>query len=262
MTAAATVIERAASTRGRVPAMVSAEILKLRKRRGLFWSALVLTLGPILVGYSVLAVRHAIDAERFGPAGGIENLRASVDLFVVIGSVVAIMVGITAGGGDLGAGVFRELVVTGRSRLALFAVRIPGGVLFLVPFVAVTFAGVAAASVLLAGSEPTPDAALLAKLAGSVGLSLLTAYLLAVGVGSLLSTRVATGIVLGWQLALAPILLQTGKLDAVLPGAALERLEPGSTTGSMSAPAAVLVLAAWSLVPLALGAWRTATRDV
>ncbi len=35
------------------------------------------------------------------------------------------MIGIDAGAGDLSAGVFRDLVVTGRSRLALFASRVP-----------------------------------------------------------------------------------------------------------------------------------------
>jgi len=51
-----------------------------------------------------------------------------------------------------------------------------------------------------------------------------------------------------------------------LSGAATERLEPVAVLGEgahvpMSLTTAVLVIAAWALVPLAAGAWRTMTRD-
>lgn len=40
--------------------------------------------------------------------------------------VAGVLVGATAGGADLEAGVFRDLATTGRSRTALFAARLPG----------------------------------------------------------------------------------------------------------------------------------------
>jgi hypothetical protein len=51
-----------------------------------------------------------------------------------------------------------------------------------------------------------------------------------------------------------------------LSGAATERLEPAAVLGEgahvpMSLTAAVLVITAWTIVPLAAGAWRTLTRD-
>ena len=61
--------------------------------------------------------------EKYDPAGGIDNFTGSIELLTQIGVVAAILIGATAGAGDRGAGVFRELVVTGRSRLALFAAR-------------------------------------------------------------------------------------------------------------------------------------------
>ena len=145
-----------------------------------------------------------------------------------VGVVAAILVGATAGAGDRGAGVFRELVVTGRPRLALFAARIPGGLIFLLAFVAVAFAIAAAAAVALTGDDQSPVAGrTIAETAGWVGLGTIVAYALALGVSSAFGSRgTAIGILLGWQLAAAPILLASGRLDALLPNAALLALEP------------------------------------
>ena len=214
-------------------AMVGAELMKLRKRRGLFWSTLVLVVAPVVVGYVVLTLHHAIDPDHAAPAGGITNLRGTYEFLAQVGMVAAIMIGVTAGGGDLGAGVFRELVVTGRSRIALFGVRFPGALLFLAPYVlaAAVIASVASGALPTSGGEP--GALLMAEYAGWLVLALLTGLALALGIGSLLSGRVAIGPVLAWQFVLTPLLLQIGKLDPFLAGAALRRIEPGSTDDSV-----------------------------
>src|SRR6266705_2202246 len=80
---------------------------------------------------------HAANPAKYGSAGGVENLRGALRLLTQIGTVAAVLIGVNAGGSDLAAGVFRELVVTGRSRLALFAARIPGGLALLLPLVAI-----------------------------------------------------------------------------------------------------------------------------
>lgn len=242
-------------------AMVGAELMKLRKRRGLFWSTLVLVVAPVVVGYFVLTLQHALEPEHAGPAGGIANLRSTYEFLTQVGMVAAIMVGVTAGGGDLGAGIFRELVVTGRSRMALFGVRFPGGILFLAPYVLAAAALASVASVVLPSSGRGPDAMLMLEYAGWLALALLTGLALAIGIGSLLSGRVAIGLVLAWQFILTPLLLGTGKLDPLLVAAALRRIEPGSTNGSVSPTVAVLTIAGWTLIPLLAGAWRTARRD-
>jgi hypothetical protein len=242
-------------------AMVSAELLKLRKRRGLFWSTLVLVVAPVVVGYAVLTLQHALDPDHAGPAGGITNLRSTYEFLAQIGIVAAIMVGVTAGGGDLGAGIFRELVVTGRSRVALFGVRFPGGALFLAPYVLAAAVLASIASVALPSSEPKPGGLVMVEYACWLGLALLTGFAIAIGVGSLLSGRVAIGLLLAWQFILTPLLLGTGKLDPVLVTAALRRIEPGSTNVSISPSVALLTIAAWTVIPLLAGAWRTARSD-
>ena len=245
--------------------LVRAELLKLRKRRGLVAAAAVVTIAPVVVGYTVLAILHATDPARHDPAGGIENFSASIELMTQVGVVAAILVGATAGAGDRGAGVFRELVVTGRPRLALFAARIPGGLIFLLAFVAVAFAIAAAAAVALTGDDQSPVAGrTIAETAGWVGLGTIVAYALALGVSSAFGSRgTAIGILLGWQLAAAPILLASGRLDALLPNAALLALEPAEEAQlvTTSVSTAIAILLFWTLVPLAVGAWRTQASD-
>jgi hypothetical protein len=242
--------------------LVSAEFLKLRRRRTLILASLSLIVAPMLVSFIVLAVLHAANPAKYGPAGGVENLGGSLGLLTQIGAVAAVLVGVNAGGGDLAAGVFRELVVTGRSRLALFAARIPGGLALLLPLVAVAFAIAATASVALAAPGQAPGAGLLLEYAGWVGLALTLPFLLALGVSSLLDSRAtAIGVLLAWQLAVAPLLLQSGKIDPLLLATALKRLEPGASDASISFITTIGLIVAWTLVPLAAGAWRTQTRD-
>ena len=245
--------------------LVRAELLKLRKRRGLVAASAVLTIGPVVVGYTVLALLHAANPEKYDPAGGIDNFTGSLELMTQIGVVAAILVGATAGAGDRGAGVFRELVVTGRSRFALFAARIPGGLVFLLPLVALGFAVASIAAVGLTGDGQPPVAGrTIVEAAGWVGLGTVVAYLLALGMSSAFGSRgTAIGILLGWQLAAAPILLASGRLDNFLPNAALQVLNPAEEAQlvTTSVTTAIAILVVWTLVPLAAGAWRTRTSD-
>ena len=66
------------------------------------------------------------------------------------GFIVAAAVGCTAGSRDLTEGMFRHLVVTGRSRLALYLARIPAGLAIVVPLVAIGYTVVCAVSVFAA----------------------------------------------------------------------------------------------------------------
>ena len=253
--------------------LVRAEILKLRKRRGLVVTAGLLTVGAIVILVVVAVALHAANAARYEPAGGISNLRGAVTLITVLGSVAAILVGCTAGAGDLGAGVFRELVVTGRSRLALFAARIPGGLAFLLFFVGLAYALSAVSAVVFAGRFPVPTASTIA--AGALWLVVPVAvwFAISLGLASLLGSRTTPIVVLlPFNLIVSPLLARVTFLGGgrdVFPGGALDRLVPhalvetsnDSGWPAMSTGTAVLVLVAWVCVSLAVGAWRTSTRD-
>ena len=251
------------------PRLVGAEFLKLRKRRGLVLSTLALTVAPMIVGYTVLAARHAIEPAEYGPAGGTENFVPSIGLLSGLVAVAAILIGVTAGTGDLRAGVFRELVLTGRSRLSLYGARLPGGLALLLPLILAGFVTAAAASVVLAGTLPTPSPRLVLLSGAWLALQATLTYILALGVSSVFgSTGPSIGILLGWQFVVAPLLLSLESLGAardLLPGAALIALAPEALelqpAISMSSAAAGASLVLWTLLPLAAGAWRTSTRD-
>jgi ABC-2 type transport system permease protein len=252
------------------PRLVSAEFLKLRKRRGLVLATVALTIVPMLIAYAVLLILHAVDPAKYGSAGGLENLSGSMEVLSQLSVVAAILVGATLGAGDVGAGVFRELVVTGRSRLALFAARVPAGLGLLFAVVGAAFTVTAIASTVFAGSSDVPGSGLLVSSAAWLGLVTGLALVLALGVSSVIGSRGTTiGIVLGWNLVVMPLVLQIralGSLREGLAGAATDRLEPAALFESgaavpMSLSAAVAVIAAWTVVPLAAGAWRTCTRD-
>lgn len=254
------------------PRLVRAEILKLRRRRRLVATLLLLTVGTSVITYAILALLHATQPSQHGAAGGVENLGNALGLLSAFGGVAGVLVGTTAGAGDLGAGVFRELVVTGRSRTALFLARIPGGLAVVLSAVAAGYAIAAIASVALAGSLAAPSAGSL--VAGGAWLLLSTAvfFVLGLGLASLIGSRTTPlAVLLAVQFVLTPILLSLSSMGAgrdVLPEAALRQLSPAAFDDSLRMPGlsmptaiAVLVIAAWVAVSLGLGAWRTATRD-
>ncbi len=250
--------------------MIRADLLKLRRRRPLMaWSA-ILFVGAQLVFYGFAAIRHAADPAHFGPAGGTRGLANAIMLVSYLGGVAAVMIGTAAGGGDAAAGVLRDLVSSGRSRLALFAVRLPAALLAVLAFTIPAVGAAAAGAVVLAGPGTAPTAGALAWSGLAVTVSIAVTTLLAVGLSSLLSSRsIAIGLLLCWNLALARLLehaTSLGQVRELLPNAAADRLVPTAVGGaylvSMSVATAVAVLAGWVAAACAAGAWRTARRDV
>jgi hypothetical protein len=269
-TSATAELPRARSRGARMPRLVEAELLKLRKRRGLVLVTFALTVLPMIIAYAVLVGLHAAKPAKHGPAGGLENFSGSLYLLAQLGVVAAILIGATAGASDIGSGVFRELVVTGRSRFALFAARLPAALGLALSAVLAGFGLTALASTALAGSLEAPGVGLLVEGAGWLALVVGLALVLALGLSSAIGSRgITIGIVLGWELALMPVLLQIrtlGSLRELLPVVATDSLAPsalfeGEVALSTSVNVAVAVIAAWTLVPLAAGAWRTCKRD-
>jgi hypothetical protein len=121
-------------------AMILTRLMELRKRRGLMIALIVVTIGVPAVFLTVRLVAHAVAPHSYGPAGGYDIFNALVaGVLYVFGFIVAATLGCTAGSVDLTDGMFRHLVVTGRSRLALYLARIPAGLAIIVPLVAAGF---------------------------------------------------------------------------------------------------------------------------
>jgi hypothetical protein len=134
--------------------MIATRIMELRKRRGLMIALVFVNIGIPTVFLTVRLLAHAFAPHSYGPAGGYDifsNLVAGV--MFIFGFIVAATLGCTAGSVDLTEGMFRHLVVTGRSRLALYLARIPAGLAIIVPLVALGFTVVCAVCVFAAPTQ-------------------------------------------------------------------------------------------------------------
>jgi hypothetical protein len=135
--------------------LIRAEFLKLTRRRGLMIAAAVLTACAVLA--SSLVRTDLLPGACY--------------------ALMAILLGASAGAADVTAGVFRGLVSTGRSPVALFLARIPVGLALSVAFTLAGYLVAVAGAALLAGHPPAAP--------GGLIVSACAAFLLGLGLGSL-----------------------------------------------------------------------------
>jgi ABC-type transport system involved in multi-copper enzyme maturation permease subunit len=134
--------------------MISTRFMELRRRRGLMIVLIAVNIGIPTVFLAVRLVAHAVAPHSYGPAGGYDIFTSMVaGVMFIFGFIVAATLGCTAGSVDLTEGMFRHLVVTGRSRLALYVARIPAGLAIIVPLVAIGFTVVCAVCVFAAPAQ-------------------------------------------------------------------------------------------------------------
>ena len=131
--------------------MIATRAMELRKRRGLMIALITATIGFPALFLLIRLLLHAFVPLTSPPAGGNDIFKVLVAGFLpTFGFILAATVGCTAGSRDLTEGMFRHLVVTGRSRLALYLARIPAGLAIVVPLVAIGYAIVCAVCVFAA----------------------------------------------------------------------------------------------------------------
>jgi ABC-type transport system involved in multi-copper enzyme maturation permease subunit len=249
--------------------MIGAEILKVRRNRSVMAFALLLTVGVVVLFYGYDAIQHASDPVQNSPAGGLNGFRHGVEaLGVFFGMLAAVLIGAEVGTADVSSGVFRDLVATGRSRLALFAVRLPAAAIVSLCLSAAAYALVLLATFVFAGGTATPGLGLILQSAGWIALANVVVAGVAVGVGSMSGSRALTlTAVIGWQAILTNLLVNVKSLGSVrdaLLTPALQQLMPvkgDRLDVVMAVGIAVLVICAWLVIPQALGAWRTQARD-
>jgi hypothetical protein len=134
--------------------MITTRFMELRRRRGLMIALIAVNIGIPVIFLSVRLITHAVDPKSFGPAGGYDIFTTLVTGFMfVFGFIVAAVVGCTAGSIDLTEGMFRHLVITGRSRVALYFARIPAGLAIVIGIVAVGYTIVCAVCVFAAPTQ-------------------------------------------------------------------------------------------------------------
>jgi hypothetical protein len=131
--------------------LITTRFMELRKRRGLMVALMLVTIGIPTVFLVIRLLLHAFAPHSYGPAGGYDIFTGLVaGVLYVFGFIMAATLGATAGSSDLTDGMFRHLVVTGRSRLALYLARIPAGLAIILPLIAIGFTVVCAVCVFAA----------------------------------------------------------------------------------------------------------------
>jgi hypothetical protein len=131
--------------------MIASRFKELRKRRGLTITIALVTIGLPTVYLAIRLILHAVSPNTYGPAGGYNTYTGMTSgVLYIFGFIVAATLGCTAGSIDLTEGMFRHLVVTGRSRLALYLARIPAGLAIILTAVAIGFTVVCAVCVFAA----------------------------------------------------------------------------------------------------------------
>jgi hypothetical protein len=119
--------------------LVATKHLELRKRGGLMIALVLLTVVPTVLVLGLRLIFHAVAPATNGPAGSPDVFQTLTNLMAEFGFLSAVALGASAGTTDLSEGMFRHLVITGRSRLALYLARIPAGLAIILPLVALTF---------------------------------------------------------------------------------------------------------------------------
>jgi hypothetical protein len=134
-------------------AMISATLMELRRRRGLMVALVLMAIGLPGLFEGIRLLLHAFAPRTNPPAGGDMIFAVLVAGFLpTFAFIAAATAGCTAGSRDLTEGVFRHLVITGRSRLALYLARIPAGLAIVGTVVAIGYALVCAVSIFAAPS--------------------------------------------------------------------------------------------------------------
>jgi ABC-type transport system involved in multi-copper enzyme maturation permease subunit len=257
--------------------MVGADFLKLRKKRSTLVWAFVLTLAPLLIYFLVRGLQHSSSPAEQSPAGGVGGYKDALPVLALFfGPLAAIMIGTDGGAGDLAAGVFRDLVVTGRSRVALFASRVPAAVGLCWLVVTAGYVLTVIGTYALASGSATPSAGMVVN--GFLFTLFATGIVcvVAVGFSSLTGSRpAALTVLIGWQLVASRILENIESLGSsrkLILSQAVAHFSPiglsdhghgprGGGTVTMSTGLAVIVSLAWIAIFLGLGAWKTRTMD-
>jgi ABC-type transport system involved in multi-copper enzyme maturation permease subunit len=247
--------------------LIRMDLRKLSRRRGLMALALLIAVGAVSVMFIVTAVRHGANPQHVRSAGGLKSFEDATDFLGMIAVAVAAMIGVTAGAGDSELGVLRDLLATGRSRLALFASRGVAAVGMTLAILSAALVVTTASSIALAGSAPVPSVSEIAQRDVAVLAFGATCALVSVGVATFARSRgPVMASVIAFGVLISQLLLQVtflGSLRALLPLASFERIAGDTISGlHFSLAAAIAVAVAWALAAVAAAGWWSGRVEV
>ncbi len=240
--------------------MLRAESKKLTRRKGVVAFTTILTVGVVIITFAILEIYHLSDPAKYTPIGGTSGFTKLVLMLSELTIIPASILGSTAGSQDMESGVVRDMIVTGRSRMALFLLRTEAPIIvWIVPELVAYLIGLAVIFG-LSGGNPLPPAHLIIE-GGLYCLGVSLAFLLtASGFASLFGTRgPAIAVMIGWTFVIESILINVTALgpvrDAFLTTAIsglspfpdqARRLKAAGVTPSLAVDYATII--AWPLV--------------
>jgi len=228
--------------------LIEADVLKLRRRRGMLIVVAVLTLGAVVLYFGIGA---ALDKTT--------DFESVVGILTLLAAVAGAIIGATAGGADIESGVFRDLVATGRNRSALFFARVPAAW-------ALTLT-ILATALIVAAIISTPPLTDVTHGALSVLVSGALTAAVCVGLSALTGrSGQVMGFVLAFQLGVAPLLAQLDVLGDgrfAIPAVAISRLDNADgLVATLPLTAAIAIILAWGAAALGAGLYRTRTQEI
>jgi len=243
-------------------AIVRAELRKITGRRATLWGAVG---AQLLVFAGLLVYRIVRQARGQLGDGGLGGTAWLPPGGLVVTLVAAVVLGAQTGAYDSANGTFRFVLLSGRSRLALYGARIVAFLAAVLLVLAPSAVAVAVGAWLLpSGAEPAPG---VGDTVSYLWAGLLDAWvygLIALAIGTLLrSGGPAIAIAIALNLVVFPLLLGFSsswneRVVSLLLPVALVRL---AGDGDLSLATAVATVLLWVGAFLGAGAWRTTTAE-
>ena len=267
--------------------LIGAKVLELRRRRTLMIVMVAFTVILPVLFYGVRLALHLSNPVQYEAAGAPDAFVTAGTLMDEFGFIIAVALGATAGTTDLTDGMFRHLVITGRSRLALYLARIPAGLSILLSMAAVGFTVTCmvtafAHSPLPAGAA-VPSPAVMTDVGLWLELDLIIGFTAGLGLGSLMGQRTVPIILLILlEIIVTPILADHAlpgfiNGERLVVGVDMDQLKPaallgGTAVGPGGGPRVLhlplmpdwfmaVVIGGWIIGWSVLGAWKMASRD-
>jgi ABC-type transport system involved in multi-copper enzyme maturation permease subunit len=251
-----------------IGSLIGADVLKLAKRRGLMITSLVLLLGSVVAILVVRAILHSSDPFETTSIGAEFGYRMCEIAMISFGGLVSTAIGATAGAQDHTAGVFRDLVATGVSRARLFLVRIPAALGLVAVFVVPPFLIAVAAGLFLANGQAKPTAGDIRGDALYLSLLFATLTVLACALSTTIGSRGwVIGGLIAFEWVVQPLVASFsvfGDARQWLLGTAVDHFAREDLSRydlTMSDGQAAITIILWMGAVIAIGTWRTMTRD-
>ena len=240
--------------------MTRAALTAIIGRKGSFWGSLITALAGVLITIVIVYIVHERNPADYASAGGRPLLDAVTAVILLLGVVIAIVLGALAGSYDVAQGTMRYLLLAGPSRWSIYASRtvavLIASWLVLLPALVL---GLLAAVALPATSEDALTARAVGSSVWNVLLLSGTYALISMGIGSLLrSNGAAIAIALVINIGIAPAVGLLSAWNETLGDLSLPQVlgELGGSDTSLPVAAAIVAFAFWMALFLGAGWWR------